>query len=763
MGAMLRRILIKAWNKYWPKYGMRWLLGMSLVLIASLQVWGVFNIELITRMDSFFYGLRMRAIPPVLDKRIVIVDIDEKSLTEIGRFPWSRDKMADLVNNLSKIYQVRAIGFDISFSEPDTSSGYETLAALGEKEFKEVPAFQEKLQALKPALDYDARLAQALKNSPSVLGYVFSEKQRKGVLPPPAFTLDSLNGRNFAADGHAGYEANIPILQKAATHGGYFSLSPDPDGVVRSVPWLQKADGAVYPSLALATAYVYLNATSIFPALYGTADTWSKNDLNHGGYEIIRLYYPPGKHINIRAGDKSVTLVQFRGTGGPAGGAFRYFSAADIIKGRIAPAELNGTIVLIGTTAPGLNDIRATPVSAGYPGVEVHANIIKSILDEHFTYRPDYSAGFEFIQILVFGLILGLLLPTRTPVYSVLSTLVVVAVAAALNYWVYYRDGIVLNLAMLFLLILFLFIVNAVWGFLFEFRNRQAIVGLFGEYVAPELVAEMADNPANYNMEGESRELTVLFVDVRGFTTISEGLSPKALREFINIYLTAMSEDIRGNRGTLDKYIGDAVMAFWGAPVELPDHASRAVGSALKMLETAHRLNDEFVARGWPQLKIGIGLNTGQMHVGDMGSRIRRAYTVMGDAVNLGSRLEGITKVYGVGLVVGESTKLAAPEYFYRELDCVRVKGKHEPIPIFEPVAESSKVDSRVRAATERWHQAYALVRQQKWDHAQEILDELIKLYPNEVLYKLYSTRIEYYRQHPPGANWDGVTTFETK
>lgn len=759
---MLQRFL-KFWHKYWPKYGIRWLLGMGLVLLASLQVWGVFSLDLIGRMDTYFYDARMQAIKPKLDKRIVIVDIDEKSLTEIGRFPWSRDKVALMVNNLSQRYKAASIGFDISFSEPDTSSGYDTLAALVEREFKEMDGLQARLLKMKPALDYDALLADSLKKSPAVLGYVFSEDQKKGVLPQPAFKLDQLNGRSLVTKVHKGYQANIAILQNAATQGGYFTVSPDSDGVVRSVPLLQQVGDSIYPSLALATTYVYLHATSIFPALDGTVDTWSKNKLEHGGFDAINLYYPEKKHIRIRVGEHMMMLVEFRGTGGPAGGAFRYVSAADVVKGRLPEGDLNGAIVLIGTTAAGLYDLRATPVNSVYPGVEVHANIIKSILDERFKFRPDYAAALEFAMVLGFGLLLCVVLPSLTPLPSVLALVVATLCAGGLNFWLYTSHDIVLNMANLFLMIMFIFVMNMVWGYLFEYRNRQAIVGLFGEYVAPELVAEMADNPASYNMEGESRELTVLFVDVRGFTTISEGLSPKALREFINIYLTAMSEDIRGNRGTLDKYIGDAVMAFWGAPVELPDHASRAVSSALKMLETAHRLNDEFVARGWPQLKIGIGLNTGQMHVGDMGSRIRRAYTVMGDAVNLGSRLEGITKVYGVGLVVGESTKLAAPEYFYRELDCVRVKGKHEPIPIFEPVAESSKVEPRVRGAIERWHQAYGLIRRQKWDHAQEILEDLAKLYPNEVLYQLYLTRIAYYRSHPPGPDWDGVTTFETK
>jgi adenylate cyclase len=314
------------------------------------------------------------------------------------------------------------------------------------------------------------------------------------------------------------------------------------------------------------------------------------------------------------------------------------------------------------------------------------------------------------------------------------------------------------------LLVALLFVANLAWGYLFEYRKSRALVSRFGEYVAPELVAQMAENPEAYTMEGESRELSVMFVDVRGFTTISEGLSPKALREYINLYLTAMSEDIRAShQGTLDKYIGDAVMAFWGAPVAFADHASRAVATSLLMQASAARLNDDFQRRGWPALAIGIGINSGLMHVGDMGSAIRRAYTVMGDAVNLGSRLEGITKVYGVGIAVGEATRLAAPEFVYRELDLVRVKGKNEPVAIFEPLGKPADVGPAVLDELAAWDAALARVRAQDWDAAESAIAALHAAHPQRALYALYLERIARWRAEPPGAGWDGVTTFDTK
>jgi adenylate cyclase len=420
--------------------------------------------------------------------------------------------------------------------------------------------------------------------------------------------------------------------------------------------------------------------------------------------------------------------------------------------------------VLVGTTAPGLQDLRATPVNTEYPGVEVHANVIKSILDGRFKIHPDYAFAIELLQVALAGLLLSLLLPGMAPLGAVLASMLAFVTVIGLNWFAYRALDWTLDMFACLLLIALLFVLNLGWGWFFEFRNGRALVSRFGEYVAPELVAKMAENPEAYTMEGESRVLSVMFVDVRGFTTISEGLAPRELREYINLYLTAMSEDIRSShQGTLDKYIGDAVMAFWGAPVAFPDHASRAVSTSLLMQASAARLDAAFQRRGWPGLRIGIGINSGPMHVGDMGSAIRRAYTVMGDAVNLGARLEGITKVYGVGIAVGEVTRLAAPEFVYRELDRVRVKGKTEPVAIFEPLGKPAGLAPAVLDELRAWDEALGLVRTQRWLEAQGRIEALAARQPQARLYALYLERIAYYRAHPPGPDWDGVTSFDTK
>lgn len=742
------------------RHSARWVIGILLTLLTAAVSIDKLHFDVVDRIDLFVYDMRLRVLPPVMDERIVIVNIDEKSLAQVGRFPWSRNITADLVDRLFDHYKIKTLGFDVMFSEPDTSSGYATLDALARREFKDLPVVGERLHALKPMLDYDGRLAKAFKDRPVVLGFHLSDELKKGLLPAPAFTDKELDGRTLHAMRFKGYDANLAELQRAARTGGFFNADIDPDGLLRSSPLLMHVDNAYYESLGLATARVVLGATAVYPVF---PRKMSRDEIErYGILREIRLNTEP-KHTKIPVEDNLTVLIHFRGTGGPAGGAFRYLSAVDVLKGRVPVQELAGKIVLVGTTAPGINDLRATPVKSDYPGVEVHANIIESILDGDLKRRPDDSRGFDLAQILLIGVVLVVALALLSPSLSILFALAVAAGSVAFNFWMYQSFNSVLPIATALLLIVTLFVWNIAWGYLFEFRKGRAMVNLFGEYVAPELVAEMAEDPEAYNMEGDSRVLTVMFADVRGFTTISEGLEPNELREYVNLYLTAMSENIRGNRGTLDKYIGDCVMAFWGAPVALPDHASRAVATALLMQQTAHALSDGFVARGWPPLNIGIGLNTGEMRVGDMGSEIRRAYTVMGDAVNLSSRLEAITKVYGVGIVVGVTTRLAAPDFAYRELDCVRVKGKNEPVPIFQPLALDSKLTEEQRAKLGQWHQALGMVRSQEWDQAEQIIRKLQGQDPDEGLFKEYLKRIAHYREHSPGAGWDGVTTYETK
>jgi adenylate cyclase len=311
--------------------------------------------------------------------------------------------------------------------------------------------------------------------------------------------------------------------------------------------------------------------------------------------------------------------------------------------------------------------------------------------------------------------------------------------------------------------LLLLYAMNMSWGYFVESRTKRQLTGLFGQYVPPELVEEMSRDPENYSMAGRKAELTVLFSDVRGFTTISEGLEPDELATLMNQYLGAMTIVVRKHRGTLDKYIGDAIMAFWGAPVDDPEHARNAVLTGLEMHAALHELNKDLAARGWPELKIGVGVNTGPMTVGDMGSPVRQSYTVMGDAVNLGSRLEGITKQYGVGMIVGETTReLLKKEFVFRELDRVRVKGKEDPVGIYEPVGEEGKVERGDMEEIKLWNQALRAYRAQDWDQAELTLMNLQRMKPR-YLYDLYVKRVEHLRKEPPGENWDGVTVFETK
>jgi adenylate cyclase len=377
--------------------------------------------------------------------------------------------------------------------------------------------------------------------------------------------------------------------------------------------------------------------------------------------------------------------------------------------------------------------------------------------------KPPYVLGAEVILLLLAGLVMVLLLPLLSPLRATLASLAVLLCVVMVNFAFWQYGNLVLPLASSVLMVPTLFALNMSYGYFVESRTKRQFTELFGQYVPPELVEEMSRDPEAYSMEGRKMELTVLFSDIRGFTSISEGLEPDVLTHLMNEYLSAMTEVVRKNRGTLDKYIGDAIMAFWGAPVSEPQHARQAVLTAMQMQAVLPAMNKAFAAKGWPEIKIGVGVNTGEMTVGDMGSTVRKAYTVMGDAVNLGSRLEGITKQYGVGILIGEGTRKAIKDIVCREVDRVQVKGKEEPIVIYEPVGLEGEVGKAVQEEIKLWNQALRHYRAQEWDQAEVMLLNLSRMAPDRALYGKYMERVAHLRKEPPESGWKGVWKFETK
>ncbi|GAB2182001.1 adenylate/guanylate cyclase domain-containing protein [Denitratisoma sp. agr-D3] len=739
-------------NQHWIRY----CLGCAIALVLLGHSVQLYRIPLISHLDAIAYDAKVRlTLPGGIDDKVVIVDIDEKSLAEVGRWPWGRDKLAKLMDRLFDQYKVAVVGFDVVFAEPDDSSGMGSLNRLASKDLKDNEAFQALLNSLRPRLDYDARFAAALAKRPVVLGYYFSnqdEVHTSGALPAPVVPAGAIPEGSTAISSWSGYGANLERFQQAAGAAGHFDALVDFDGTTRRVPLLAEYHGAYYESLALAMVRRLLDVPTVFPGYPDDADPRS-----FGSMEWLDLPSDRGL-LRIPVDENGATLVPYRGYRG----SFRYIPMADVLAGRTPASQLAGKIVLIGASSPGLMDLRVTPVGNVYPGVEVHANLVAGILNGNLKHKPAYVLGADLLSVLLAAVAMIFLLPQLSPLKASLAAAGIAAalIGVNLSFW---NSGMVLPLANGLVLVALLYGLNMAWGYFVESRTKRQFTELFGQYVPPELVEEMARNPKGYSMDGRKAELTVLFSDVRGFTTISEGLAPDQLATLMNEYLGAMTAVIRDQKGTLDKYIGDAIMAFWGAPMEDPQHAKRAVATALAMQQALVDLNRHLVARGWPELKIGVGINTGVMTVGDMGSPVRKAYTVMGDAVNLGSRLEGITKQYGVGIIVGETTRqLLLDIAVFRELDRVRVKGKEEPVGIYEPLGFQGQVAAAELEELACWAQALNAYRAQQWDQAETLLRRLTGDNPR-YLYQLYLERIAHLRQDPPGDGWDGVTTFETK
>jgi adenylate cyclase len=732
------------WKNRSPRLILSLLLTLLFLVLPDHGPLGVF----LNRLEAVAYDLRLRAtLPGDVDTRLVIVDIDERSLREQGRWPWNRKTMARLLNQLFDRYNVSLVGFDVVFAEEDRSSGLDTLERLRDGPLKDDPAFRATLESIRPTLEYDRLMAEALRDRLVVLGYTAGNREGvSGALPEPVIGADALKGMAIPFPRPKGFNGNLPALQQAAGNGGFFD-NPlvDEDGVYRRSALFYQYQGALYESLALAMARTLLG----HPPVRLEVETTEVADGIELGLEWVHI-----GNQRIPVNEQGGALVPYRSRAH----GFPYVSATDVLEGRADEDILAGSMILVGSTAPGLMDQRATPVQNIFPGVEIHANLVMGILDQTIKQRPAFTQGAEFLALLTLGLIISLLFPFLSPLNTIAATLLLLGLTTAINLYAW-EQNLVLPLARQLLLIVVLFMLHVAYGYFVEARAKRRLGRQFGQYVPPEIVDEMSRTGGDFALGGEAREMSVLFSDVRGFTSISEGLDPQELTHLMNAFLTPITEVIHQRRGTIDKYMGDAVMAFWGAPLNDPQHAAHAVHAALEMHRRLEQVNDGFERRGWPRLQIGVGINTGEMNVGNMGSEFRMAYTVMGDAVNLASRLEGLTKQYGVGIIVSESTRRAVDDVEFRELDRVRVKGKEEPVAIFQPLAE----DDPARASLFRYRTALDAYRRQHWREAREVFTALAREEPDCLLYSVYLQRIKALEKDPPGDGWDAVFVHTTK
>lgn len=734
-------------------------LGLALVLLSTLlgHVLGYWKFAPLTPLENRLYDMRLVAtMPGGIDPRVVIVDIDEKSLAELGRWPWGRNVLAALTDQLFDRYHAAVVGYDIVFAEPDTSSGFSVLQRLSKGPLGQNKAFMDASDGLARELDYDRRFADSLKNRPSVLGYYFSSDRAlaSGTLPPPSFGDEQLAKVYMQTYSGVGYGSNLPILMKNARSAGHFNAEPDSDGVLRRVAMLREYKGNYYVPLSLEMVRTYLSSKLGVPI---SIDLVKPEAFAGTQFDtLVGLQVGP---LRVPVDWSTAAMVPYRGKQG----SFRFVSAVDVLNGKVDPAILNDRIVLLGTSAYGLMDLRVTPVANVYAGVEVHANLIAGILDQSIPTSPDYMPAVEALIMLLTTAIIVWLVLRFSPTYALVGMLTWLALVVAFSFYLWARQQLVMPLASITALTTGLYVILTVYGYFFETRHKRELSQLFGRYVPPELVSKMSENPESYTMDGQAREITVLFSDVRGFTTISESMEPKELTKLMNEFLTVLSKVIRVDYlGTIDKYMGDCVMAFWNAPFEDAEHPKRAVHAALAMQKAMKDLRPTLIEHGWPIIEIGVGINTGRATVGDMGSIYRKAYTVMGDSVNLGSRLEGLTRRYGVEILVGEGTKQLVDDIVFREIDRVRVKGKLDAVTIYEPLGKTGAVDQAVIDADKLFQRALKLYRQQNWDMAELQLLNLLQNDPHE-LYKLYLQRIAHWRSESPPADWDGSHTFDSK
>ncbi len=736
-------------------------LKLTLIIIMAVFLVNVYNPLVGQMMEFKLYDLMFKIRGPrPPGPEVVIVTIDEPSLKALGRWPWSRRTITRLVDSLTQAGAL-TVGFDIIFAEKEEDAGVEMLAKL-EKEISQqgwrLPGLEKWVKNQQRGTDSDGDLAKALtRQGSALLGYYFFGVEAKNLgerrdleIAPDMIKGSAYNlvrwttaaARAFPLPTAKGVEMNIERLAHAASDCGYFNIVPDHDGTIRWVPMAIRYQDGLYAPLSLALL----------------RDYWGRPPLNitigDTGVQELRM---GNKRIPVDAYGRF--WINYCG---PVR-SFPHYSVIDILEGRIPASAFQDRIVLVGATAVGIYDIRVTPFANVYPGVEVHANIIDNFLRNNFLMVSIGPWGWHLLALVLLGLVMGWSIP-RLHAWASFSLFVELAFAyMALNYYLFSRWNYYYQMVYPLQGLLSVYLGVGLMRLLNVERDRKRIKSTFQSFVAPEVVNEMLRHPEKLRLGGEKRDLTVIFSDIRGFTTLAETMNPEDLVNLLHTYLTPMTDIVFKNGGTVDKYIGDAVMAIYGAPLELPQHADHACFTALDMVTTLRELCQQWTSRGWPCIQIGIGVNSGPMTVGNLGSERLFDYTVIGDHVNLASRLEGLNKYYGTNILLsGYTAALLQDPFILREVDKVKVKGKKAPVVIYELMGLGQPDDEQV-SLLQTFAAGLAAFRGFRFPEAVEFFSSCLSLFPGDGPSRLLLERSREFMVSPPPDDWDGATAMTEK
>lgn len=679
---------------------------------------------------------------------VVIIDIDNASVQKEGRWPWPRDKMAELINHLKEAGVV-TIAMDIVMSEPEINY------ALGLKkkieQLPNQPSIDKKqiisaLNSIAPQTDNDETFKNSLLDHNIVLGYLFhhDEKIKKGALPEPINyqSAEHLDLNKTHLTHFLGYNGSLDLFLNASTQAGFVTNMPDPDGTIRHSILLSVYNGHLYPSLALKTAMNYLLTESV---------KILNNNSRIYGLQLDGTYIP----LNT----KGQVLIPYWGKPG----TMDYYSASDILEKKFDPKELQGAIAIIGSSMTLLADLHQSPVAQLFPGVEMVANLVQGIIGQLLVTEYDWRTLQGGLLLLIFGLTYALIFPYLGAISKSVIFIITIVLILTSEFLLFVYYSLYVPTVLLITLITVQAVINYSYAYMIERQQKRKISQLFGQYVPQDYVKELIEYPEQYSMEGQTRLMTVQFADIRNFTTISETLDAIGVKHLLNTFFTPITEIIFSHRGTIDKYVGDMIVAFWGAPMEDKEHSLHAIESSLEIFRRLPEINEKMKENKLPKVNIGLGLATGLMNVGDMGSEFRRAYTVLGDTVNLASRLQDLTKFYQVDILTNDTAKMENEGFLWKAIDKVIVKGRKSALTIYSPLGLTSESSPALITEIEVYHKALDLYYDQNWSESEKLFIELKNTYPAIYLYQLYLQRIHTFKKSPPPENWDGVYTHTHK